>query len=135
VKVFFDNCTSPVLADTLNGFIKHLEHEAVHLRDRFAPDTPDVEWITTLGEDSETWIVITGDDRIRKNKAERAAYRQAGLRGFVLARAYHTTGHNITASVLVRRWPDIEDVVRRIAPPFLMEMPINYGSRLKSLPI
>jgi hypothetical protein len=135
VKVFFDNCTSPVLAQTLNGFVNHRGHEAVHLRDRFAQDSADVEWITALGEEEETWVVITGDDRIRKNRAERAAYREAQIRGFVLAPAYHTTKHNVTASVLVRRWPDIEDMVGRFAPPFLVEMPINYSSKLRFLPL
>jgi hypothetical protein len=135
VRVFFDNCTSPVLADTLNGFLKHRGHDAVHLRDHFQADTPDIDWIRALADVKTTVVVITGDARIQKNKAERAAYRAAGLRGFVLNPAYHRTAQNITASVLIRRWPDIEDMVSRVEAPFLYELPINYSSKLKALPL
>jgi predicted nuclease of predicted toxin-antitoxin system len=51
VKLLFDNCTSPVLAETLNGFVNHLGHEAVHIRNRFAANTTDVEWIAALGSE------------------------------------------------------------------------------------
>ncbi len=52
----------------------------------FTHSTKDVDWIAKLGsEPSAQWIVITGDQRIRKNLAERAAWIKAGLKAFVLA--------------------------------------------------
>jgi hypothetical protein len=135
VRVFFDNCTSPVLAETLNGFLKHRGHDTVHLRDYFASDTPDIEWIKALALVKVEVVVITGDARIHKNKPERVAFRSAGLRGFVLNPAYHKTPQHITASVLIRRWPDIEDMVSRVEAPFLYELPINHSSKLKLLPL
>jgi len=52
---------------------------------RFGADTV---WIEMLDKSKEDWIVITGDGRIERNKAERTAFRQAMLKGFVLAPAY-----------------------------------------------
>jgi hypothetical protein len=135
VRAFFDNCTSPVLAESLNGFVKHRGHDAVHLRDHFDPSTPDIDWIRALAKVQPTVIVISGDARIHKNKPERAAFRAALLRGFVLAPAYQKTPLHIVASVLIRRWPDIEDMVSRVDAPFLYEIPINYSGKLRSLPL
>ncbi|WP_202311087.1 PIN-like domain-containing protein [Mesorhizobium sp. L-8-10] len=33
MNVLFDNCTSPVLATTLHGFIQHFGHAAYHIKD------------------------------------------------------------------------------------------------------
>jgi hypothetical protein len=72
VKIFFDNCTTPVLATTLNGFVTHRGHSAYHVADLpCGRSAADVEWIDLLGDDRLVWMVVTGDDRIRKNKAER----------------------------------------------------------------
>jgi hypothetical protein len=45
--------------------------------------------------------VVTGDQRIRKNLAERAAWIRAGLKAFVLAPVYQKTPINQGASVRV----------------------------------
>lgn len=95
MKVFFDNCTSPVFAGCLNALIQPDGDEARHVR--FMPDygftnkTDDVDWITRLGADPASWILITGDQRIRKNEAELRAWIRAGLKAFVLAPAYQKT--------------------------------------------
>jgi hypothetical protein len=52
----------------------------VHL-DHFAGDAPDTEWIPEVAR--RGWVLITKDKNIRRNPLERAAYEQAGLRGFV----------------------------------------------------
>lgn len=136
MRVFFDNCTSSVLSDTLNGYLQHLGHSAIHIRD--APcgrSAPDIEWIRMLGAAKEAWIVVTGDGRIRRNKAERAAYQQASLRGFVLAPAYQKTPMNEVAAILVWRWPEMENLVGRLAGAALFELPINRTAKFKILPL
>jgi hypothetical protein len=88
VKVFFDNNLSPTLAATINGFLQHADGSAAHIRDLpCGRDASDVAWIEMLSHEAEDWIVITGDLRIQKNRAERLAFRNARLRGFVLAPA------------------------------------------------
>jgi hypothetical protein len=84
VKVLVDNNLSPRIARALNE-IYSPEHEIVALRAKFSPDTSDEDWINSLSVDGR-WIVISGDRRITRNKAEYAAFRNSRLVGFFLAR-------------------------------------------------
>lgn len=134
MKVFFDNCTSPVLATTLGGYIQHLGHEAHHIRNLpCGPNASDIDWMNMLAQSGDTWIVITGDGRIQRNKAERVAFRQAALKGFVLAPAYQKTPLHQTASTLVWRWPEMESLTRLVAAPALHEIPINRKAKFTAL--
>jgi hypothetical protein len=137
LRVFFDNCTAPTLASTLDGFLKHSGSSAYHIKDLpCGRDAADVEWIQMLAADPPgTWIVITGDGRIRKNPAERLAYRQAQLGGFVLAPAFQKTPMNQVASFLLWRWPDVEQLARLTRPPYLFELPMHKGSKISPLPL
>ena len=130
MNVFFDNCTSPVLANCLHALIAPQGHAAHHVREMrdygFAHDTPDIDWITRLGADSAgDWIVITGDQRIRKNKAERAAWIRAGLKAFVLAPSYQKTPMHQCAAVLLWRWPAMESFITQAAPGSMFELSIR----------
>lgn len=134
MKLFFDNCTSPVFADTLGGFVRHLGHSAHHISTLpCGRGADDLVWIKMLAETGKDWLVITGDIRISRNKAERSAYRQAGLIGFALAPAYQKAPVNHVASLLVWRWPEMENLVQLVAAPALYELPISRQARLRSL--
>jgi hypothetical protein len=102
----------------------------------FRHDTDDAEWIVRLGSDSPAdWIVITGDQRIRKNKAERTAWLQSGLKGFVLAPAYQKTPVNECCACLLWRWPEMKQFISLAAAGSMFEMSINRRSGFKSLAI
>ena len=138
MNVLFDNCTSPVLAKTLDGYISSYGHRSFHLChnhqlsvDRNATDEA---WINAIGQDERVWFIVTGDDRIRKNQILRAALRGANIRGFVLAPAYQKTTLNVTASVLVRKWPDMEQQIKLAQGAALFELSINYRTGFKTLP-
>jgi hypothetical protein len=139
VNVFFDNCTSPVFASTLNGFIQHEGHSAIHIRDlNVLPNgrhSTDVEWIDLLRKSNDEWIFFSGDARVLKNPAERAALRSAGLHGFILAPAYQKTPLHQVASILVWRWPEVLQIVNLLQPPSMHEVPINRNAKLRSLPV
>ena len=137
MNIFFDNCTSPTLAATLDGFVQHLGHRAFHISTlpcgRYASD---LEWIQMLAaRDDGPWIIVTGDGRILKNKPERTALRQSGLSGFVLSSAYQKTPLNQVASILVWRWTEMEQLLGLVAGPALFELPINRRSKPKQLPL
>lgn len=138
MKVFFDNCTSPVLASTLNGYLQYFQHAAYHIKD--VPGLPsgrhstDEEWIAHLSSSPEEWIFVTGDKRILKNRAERAALRSAGLHGFALAPAYQKMPFHQVASMLIWKWPEIEKVVSLLDPPSMHEIPIRKNAKLRQLP-
>jgi hypothetical protein len=136
VKVFFDNCTSPVLASSLDGLIRHDGHAAAHIRDLpCGRHAKDIEWIQMLHDDPNEWVVITGDGRISRNPAERAAFRSAGLFGIVLAPGLLRLRVNQQASLLLWRWPDIMSLLRLVRRPALYELPQNRGSALRTLPL
>ncbi|WP_424140345.1 hypothetical protein [Roseomonas chloroacetimidivorans] len=68
MKVFFDHNLSPALARAFRELFKP-EHEVVALRERFPVDISDVEWSTALSREGQ-WVVISGDRRITRNRAE-----------------------------------------------------------------
>lgn len=133
----FDNCTSPVLASTLDGFVTHQGHRAFHIKDvpglQGGRHAADIEWIRYLREANETWIFLSGDGRILRNKAEAAALRSAGLIGFVLAPAYQKSPLHLQASTILALWPDILELARRLSPPAMFEIPLGKRKKLKQL--
>jgi hypothetical protein len=101
----------------------------------FAHNTGDIDWITRLSADPAQWIVVTGDQRIRKNIAERAAWIRAGPKAFVLAPAYQKTPVNQCASVLLWRWPEMEQFIALAAPGSMFEMSINRRTGFSPLAV
>jgi hypothetical protein len=55
----------------------------VHLRDRFKPNVPDLEWIQELAAEGG-WAILSGDAFRKKNGAERRVVRDSGLSVMVL---------------------------------------------------
>jgi hypothetical protein len=95
-----------------------------------------MEWIAMLASDTANhWVVITGDLRLSKNKAERAAFRAAGLFGFVLASAYQKIPLNQVASFLLWRWPEMEQLFGLVGGAALYELPMTRNGRLRQLPL
>jgi PIN like domain len=139
LKVLFDNCTAPLFASTLNGFVSHYGHSAIHIRDveelPNGRNSSDLEWIEYLQSSNEVWTFISGDGRILKNPAERAALRSAGLHGFVLAPGYQKTPLNQVAAILLWHWPEILRLTEILAAPSMHEVPIKRMTRLRALPL
>jgi hypothetical protein len=139
VRVLFDNCTAPLFASTLNGFISHYGHAAVHIKD--VDDMPDgrnasdVDWIHYLRTSEFRWAFVSGDGRVLKNPAERAALRSAGLHGFILPPAYQKTPPNQVAASLLWHWPEMLRLMEILAAPSMHEIPIRKLTRLRSLPL
>jgi len=139
VNVFFDNCTAPLLATTLHGFISHSGHSATHIKDVSGLPTgrhsSDLEWISHLHADPGDWIFVTGDGRVLKNSATRRALLSARLHGFVLAPAYQRTPLHQLASTIVWKWPEFEAVTQLLAAPSMHEVPVGRGSKMRALPL
>jgi len=139
LKFFFDSCTPPVFAETLNAIIEPLGHQARHVRDMkdygFIERTDDIDWIGRLGAEAADWIVITGDERIRRNLAERTAWKRAGLKAFVLAPAYQKSPINQGAWVLRWRWPVMEQFISAASPGSMFELSINRSTGFTPLAV
>jgi hypothetical protein len=50
--------------------------------DHFAQHTPDVDWLAEVGQ--RGWVVLSKDERIRRNRIERDALNAARVRAFFL---------------------------------------------------
>lgn len=106
MRFFLDNCTSPYHAKGLRGFAEVQKYEIVHLRERFDSNTPDITWLTTLGAEHD-WIVVSGDLRITRNPAERAAWYESKLTGFFFGDAWAELSFWKQAADLVKWWPEL----------------------------
>ena len=51
MKFFIDSCLSPRYAEILRILEDKEDRKIIHLRDKFAPNTPDVTWISTLAKE------------------------------------------------------------------------------------
>jgi hypothetical protein len=69
------------------------------------PGTKDQDWIPVVAE--RGLVVITRDKRIRRRPVERLAWREGGLRGFVLTGAGNQPTWE-SARILLSRWDQVE---------------------------
>ena len=106
MKFFLDNNISPVHAEALAILGEVQKHDIHHLRTFFSPETPDLDWIRVLAEDGG-WTIVSGDQRIARNKAERAAWQESGLTAFFFADDWGTRGFWKQAETLIHWWPSI----------------------------
>lgn len=88
-----------------------------------------------LRDDPAVWIVVTGDMRITRNPAERAAYRAARLFGVVLSAGLLRLRVNEQAAMLLWRWPAVLDLFRLVEGPALYELPASRGPKIRPLPL
>ena len=128
MKFFIDNNLPPPLAHALRELSKPYDHAVLHLKDRFAADTPDIEWINILSEESG-WVVVTHDNL---NKGlEREALRRAGLLVFFLDKSW--TNHIFweKAHNLVKWWPRIIEQAAGIEGGAAFQVKWNFSGKGK----
>ena len=83
--------------------------------DHFQQDALDPEWLSAVGE--RNWIVVTRDERIRYNVAEKQAIRRAKVRAFVLA-AQGNLRAEMLAKIFLNALPRVRGIVAKHRPPF-----------------
>ena len=123
MRVVVDENLPPALARALAALFVD-EHEIIHIRDRFGPSVTDLEWIPQLsGEGS--WLVISGDRRIRRNKAEFNAFRASRLIGFFLSAGVNKAPLVKQAERILSLWSGIETFAERAKPGSMFELPMT----------
>lgn len=116
-----DENLSPYLARALQGLFS-AEHQIEHIRNFFEPGTTDLAWIELLSRQGD-WIVISGDRRIAKNKAELAAFRSSKLIGFFLCRTMSRKPVRQQLIRILTIWDQLEAQVRLVQPGAMFEIP------------
>jgi len=75
-----------------------------------------VEWIKVLAADDPPWVIISGDGRILKNKAELIALKEARLTYFCLSRQLMHMKIYEQAWKFIKAWPDILENAKGTTP-------------------
>jgi hypothetical protein len=88
MRFFFDRNMPPQLARMVDALEREHTARSYYDDDRFTDTTPDVEWIKVLAAVDPPWVIISGDGRILKNKAEFSALKEARLTFFCLSRQW-----------------------------------------------
>jgi PIN like domain len=83
--------------------------------DHFAADAADQKWLAEVG--AKAWVVLSKDDRIRRNPVEREALLAAGVASFFLGRS-DLRGDQMAAA-LVAALPAMKKALRRFSVPFI----------------
>ena len=106
MKFFLDNCVSPKFAKALRILAEYQGYEIVHLSEKFDRSVRDVDWIVKLSEESD-WVIVSGDQRISRNRSERAAWEESGFTAFFFGDGWASRGYWNQAADIVKWWPEI----------------------------
>lgn len=126
MKFLVDNNLPPALARALHALSEPGDHAVRHLREKFAPNTRDSDWIEALAQESG-WSVVTHD---KLNKGlEREALRRAGLIVFFLDKGWSNHQFWGVAHNLVRWWPRIIEQSEGIRGGAAFKVPFNFSGK------
>ena len=131
MKFFFDNNISIRLVRALRELLSD-RHVIQHLRDRFRPNTSDIEWIEELARESG-WIIVSGDLRITRNRLESEALRHSRLTAFFLAKGWMNRPPLEQAWRLIRWWPGLLEEARHANPGTGFRVPLRPAGKLKRI--
>lgn len=128
MKLLIDHNLSPALAHPLQPLFP--AHTIISLRDRFAVNVTDVEWMTALDADGG-WAVLTRDLGIWRKPHEGLALDRSRIVFFFLSgNAWKGFTVPETAARLIRLMPKIITQTD-IADRGRFDLPINAGSKLR----
>jgi PIN like domain len=127
VKLLVDHNLSPAIPRSLQHL--YTDRMFVALRDRFPPDTSDIDWMKELDREGG-WAVLTKDIRIQFRPHERLALDRSKIVFFFLAGAWRKYSVPETAARLIRLVPLMAKQVD-IADRGRFDLPINAGSKLR----
>jgi hypothetical protein len=132
MRFFFDRCMSPRLAKMVNAY--EIDHTAQHhnFDSRFHEMTTDVEWLTAIGADEPPWVILSGDGRILKNRAERQVLREVNLTFFCMSRQWMHMRIEEIAWKFIKVWPDIVRTAKvSVTTPKIFEISGGHGLKIE----
>jgi hypothetical protein len=112
LRFFLDNCISAHIAEAIRCLARIQDYEIAHLREKFPEDTVDLDWIPALAEEGG-WVIVSGDPKISRDKAERAAWHESGMTAFFFNEPFARKRFWKQAEIVVRWWPEIVLMARK----------------------
>jgi hypothetical protein len=107
------------------------QHEVVHLREKFGPKVQDVEWLTALNREG-SWVILSADRRITKNKAEQRVFHNSKHIGFFFAPGLQKASVLKKMERLMVVWDTIEKQVPLVKGGSMFEIQMK-GNQLKPI--
>lgn len=124
MKCLFDNNMPPKLAKTLT-FLEGEEGVAVeHLKDKFPPETPDIDWIQKLSKESG-WFIITRDNQIKKRTHEKKAWLESNIPIVFLEKSWMKINFWEMAWRLIKCWPNLKERITALRKNESLSLTIN----------
>lgn len=130
MKVLFDHNLSPRIARALQALMGD-GYEIVALKDKFPANIKDVDLIAALSGEGG-WVLISGDRRITRNRAEKTAFQSSKIIGMFLSPGLYKSPVMKQAERLIALWPTIETVSKNVSGGSMFELPVK-SNKLSSL--
>ena len=130
MRVMVDENLPPPLARALAALFVG-QHEVVHLLDRFGPKVQDVDWLTALNREG-SWVILSADRRITKNKSEQRVFHNSKHIGFFFAPGLQKASTLKKMERLMVVWDTIEKQVPLVKGGSMFEIQVK-GNQLKPL--
>ena len=127
MKLLVDNNLSPSLAYSLQPLFP--EYQIIALRDKFAANTSDLEWINALSVEGG-WAAITAERRLKTRPHERLALDRARIVFFFLTGSWQKYSVPEIAWRLIRLVPLMVKQTA-ITDSGLFDLPVNASSKLR----
>jgi hypothetical protein len=107
------------------------QHEIVHLRDKFGPKVQDVDWLTALNREG-SWVILSADRQITKNKTEQRVFHSSKHIGFFFAPGLQKASILKKMERLMVVWETIEKQVPLVKGGSMFEIQVK-GNQLKPI--
>ena len=130
MKVMVDENLPPPLARALAALFVG-QHEVVHLRERFGQKVQDVDWLTALNREG-SWVILSADRQITKNKTEQRVFRNSKHIGFFFAPGLQRASILKKKQRLMVVWDTIEKQVPLVKGGSMFEIQMK-GNQLKPI--
>jgi hypothetical protein len=125
-----DENLPPAMAKSLAALFAG-KYEVVHLRKKFGPSVKDTEWIEALSKEG-SWVIISADRRITKNRAEQQAFKSSRLVGFFLSSGLQKAKLTKQMERLMALWETIEKQAGLVSGGAMFELPMK-STKLKQI--
>lgn len=125
-----DENLPPALARALAALFVG-QHEIVHLREKFGAKVQDIDWLTALNREG-SWVILSADRRITKNKTEQRVFHNSKHIGFFFAPGLQKAPILKKMERLMVVWDTIEKQVPLVKGGSMFEIQMK-GNQLKPI--